>query len=94
MLSKNMITGKCFRDGMEITTAEYKIAVSEAREKTVWVNRIVAGTAVLQDAPAEWQADILVRVEERQTQTEAEPEELTETEAKAAAYDILVGGGV
>lgn len=88
MLSKNLISGKCYRDGVEITALEYADALANAKEKAAWVNGICNGTATIDDAPTEWRSEIVQRVADRQTQADDDPE-LTAEEA----LDIILGGG-
>ena len=88
MLSKNLISGKCYRDGVEITDLEYADALANAKEKAAWVNGICNGTATIDDAPEDWRTEISQRVSDRQIQADYDPE-LTSEEA----LDIILGGG-
>lgn len=87
MLSKNLISGKCYRDGVEITALEYDDALANAKEKTAWVNGICNGTATIDDAPEDWRAEISQRVADRQAQADDDPELIAEE-----ALDIILGG--
>lgn len=88
MLSKNLISGKCYRDGVEITAVEYADALANAKEKDAWVNGICNGIATIEDVPDDWRTEISKRVADRQTQAGDDPE-LTSEEA----LDIILGGG-
>ena len=88
MLSKNLTSGKCYRDGVEITALEYANALAEAKDKAAWVNDICNGTATIIDAPIEWRSEISQRVADRQTQEDDDPD-LTAEES----LDIILGGG-
>ena len=87
MLSKNLISGKCYRDGAEITALEYADALANAKEKAAWVNGICNGTATIDDAPEDWRTEISQCVEARQAQADDDPD-LTDAEALA----IILGG--
>lgn len=88
MLSKNLISGKCYRDGVEITAVEYADALANDKEKAAWVNGICNGIATIEDVPDDWRTEISKRVADRQTQAGDDPE-LTAEEA----LDIIWGGG-
>lgn len=88
MLSKNLISGKCYRDGAEITALEYADALADAKDKAAWVNGICNGTATIEDVPEDWRTEISQRVADRQTQADDDPD-LTAEEA----LDIILGGG-
>lgn len=88
MLSKNLISGKCYRDGVEITALEYADALANAKAKASLVDNICNGTATIEDAPTEWRSEIVQRVADRQTQADDDPD-LTAEEA----LDIILGGG-
>lgn len=88
MLSKNLISGKCYRDGAEITTLEYADALANAKEKAAWVNGICNGTATIDDAPEDWRTEISQCVEARHAQAEDTDPDLTAEEA----LDIILGG--
>lgn len=87
MLSKNLISGKCYRDGAEITALEYADALANAKEKAAWVDKVCTGSAVIEDVPEEWQEEIRGRAAERQAE-DTDPD-LTAEEA----LDIILGGG-
>ena len=87
MLSKNLISGKCYRDGIEIPAAEYADAVAETKSKSAWVNGICNGTATIDDAPEDWRTEISQCVAARQAQADDDPD-LTAEEA----LDIILGG--
>lgn len=87
MLSKNLISGKCYRDGAEITALEYADALANAKEKSAWVNGICNGTATIDDAPEDWRTEISQCVEACQAQADDDPD-LTAEEA----LDIILGG--
>ena len=86
MLSKNLISGKCYRDGAEITAEEYSAALEEIKAKAAWVDKICTGSAVIEDVPEEWQEEIRGRAAERQAE-DTDPD-LTDAEALA----IILGG--
>ena len=87
MLSKNLISGKCYRDGAEITALEYADALANAKGKAAWVNGICNGTATIDDAPEDWRTEISQCVAARQAQADDDPD-LTDAEALA----IILGG--
>lgn len=87
MLSKNLISGKCYRDGVEITTLEYADALADVKEKAALVNHICNGTATIDDAPEGWRVEISQCVAARQAQADDDPD-LTDEEALA----IILGG--
>lgn len=88
MLSKNLISGKCYRDGVEITALEYADALANAKAKAGLVDNICNGTATIEDAPTEWRSEIVQRVADRQAQADDDPD-LTAEEA----LDVILGGG-
>lgn len=79
MISRNSITGKCYRDGAEISAEEYARIRELMRNKPTapegYAYRFENDTWVLYELPP----------------AEDAVEELTETEEKARAYDILAG---
>jgi hypothetical protein len=79
VISRNSITGKCYRDGSEISTEEYARIRELMRNKPAapdgYAYRFENETWVLHEIPPSGDA----------------VEELTETEEKARAYDILAG---
>lgn len=88
MLSKNLISGKCYRDGVEITAEEYSAAFDEIKAKTDLANQLYSGEITIDDIPAEWQAEIQQQVDKRLTEIDDDPE-LTAEEA----LNIILGGG-
>ena len=90
MLSKNTISNKHYRDGVEITEAEYIAMLSEIREKAVLVDRLYRGEITLDDIPAEWQVEIQRRVDERIATEGEEADEINPDEA-VSAVKILLG---
>ena len=44
--------------GVEITEAEYSETLNVIREKADLVNRLITGTVMLRDVPAEWREEI------------------------------------
>lgn len=88
MLSKNLISGKCYHDGVEITAEEYSAAFDEIKAKSDLANQLYSGEITIDDIPAEWREEIQRRVDERLTEIDDDPE-LTADEA----LDIIVGGG-
>ena len=88
MLSKNLISGKCYRDGVEITAEEYSAAFEEIKAKTDLANQLYKGEITIDAVPAEWREEIQRRVDERLTEIDDDPD-LTAEEALA----IILGGG-
>lgn len=89
MLSKNLISGKCYRDGVEITAEEYSAAFEEIKEKAALVNQLYSGEITIDAVPAEWQEEIQRRVDERiAAEDSAEEQDISAEEA----LDILLGG--
>lgn len=88
MLSKNLISGKCYRDGAEITAEEYSAAFEEIKAKTDLANQLYKGEITIDAVPAEWREEIQQRVDARLTGIDDDPE-LTDGEA----LDIILGGG-
>ena len=87
MLSKNLISGKCYRDGVEITAEEYSAAFEWIKAKTALVNQLYSGEITIDAVPAEWREEIQRRVDERLTEIDDDPD-LTAEEA----LDIILGG--
>lgn len=79
MITRNKMTGKCYRDGVEITSAEYERIRELMRNKPIapmgYGYRFEGEAWVLYELPA----------------AEEQEEELSETEQKAMAYDIITG---
>ena len=88
MLSKNLISGKCYRDGVEITAEEYSAALEEVKTKAALANQLYNGEITIDVVPAEWREEIQRRVDERLTEIDDDPD-LTAEEA----LDIILGGG-
>ena len=65
MLSKNLISGKCYRDGVEITAEEYSAALEEVKTKTELANQLYKGEIAIDAVPTEWREEIQRRVDER-----------------------------
>ena len=75
--------------GEEITEAEYNALLSEIREKADLVNKLYNGEITIDAVPAEWQAEIQRRVDERiAAEGSAEEQDISAEEA----LDILLGG--
>ena len=75
--------------GTEITEAEYNALLSEIREKAALVNKLYSGEIAIDDVPADWQAEIQRRVDERiAAEGSAEEQDISAEEA----LDILLGG--
>lgn len=87
MLNRNLITGKCYRDGVEITEAEYKAALAEIQEKAELVDKFYKGDIELSGIPDEWREEIQQRADERRRAEQEEPELSAEE-----ALDIILGG--
>ena len=51
--------------GTEITEGEYNALLSEIREKASLVDKLYSGEITLDEVPADWQAEIQRRVDER-----------------------------
>lgn len=91
MLSKNLISGKCYRDGIEIPAAEYADAVAETKSKSAWVNGICNGTATIDDAPEDWRMEISQCVAARQADDpDTTDEEATDEDYQAALAELGV----
>lgn len=88
MLSKNLISGKCYRDGVEITAEEYSAALEGIEARAQWVYDICRGLASIEDVPEEWREEIRQRVEARLASSGAEDQEISPEEA----MEIIVGG--
>lgn len=88
MLSKNLISGKCYRDGAEITAEEYSAAFEEIKAKTYLANQLYKGEITIDAVPAEWREEIQRRVDARLAGIDDDPD-LTAEEA----LDIILGGG-
>lgn len=75
--------------GTEITEEEYNRLLTEIRTKATLVDSLYKGEITLSDVPADWQAEIQRRVDERIAQEGAmEEQELSAEETLA----ILLGG--
>lgn len=72
--------------GAEISETEYNDALRVIREKTDLVNRLIAGTVMLKDVPAEWRGEIERRASEKLNRMQNE--EISADEA----LEILMGG--
>lgn len=88
MLSKNLMSGKCYRDGVEITAEEYSAALEEIKTKTELANQLYKGEITIDAVPTEWREEIQQRVNERVAEIDDDPD-LTAEEA----LDIILGGG-
>ena len=88
MLSKNLISGKCYRDGVEITAEEYSAALEEIKAKTDLANQLYKGEITIDAVPAEWREEIRQRVEDRLAESGTEDQEISPEEA----MEIIVGG--
>ena len=75
-----------YKDGTQITAAEYAAALAEIKAKATWVYKICTGSATIEDVPKEWQEEIMGRATERQAEN-TDPD-LTDAEALA----IILGG--
>ena len=89
MLSKNLISGKCYRDGVEITAEEYSAAFEEIKAKTDLANQLYKSEITIDVVPAEWREEIQRRVEERIAAESAVAEQDIPVEE---ALDIILGG--
>ena len=89
MLSKNLITKKFYRDGIEITESEYKTLLTEIREKAALANQLYSGEITIDAVPVDWQEEIQRRVDERvAAEGSAEEQDISADEA----LEILLGG--
>lgn len=88
MLSKNLISGKCYRDGVEITAEEYSAALEETKARTALVNQLYSGEITIDAVPAEWREEIQRRVDERLAEIDDDPDLSAEE-----VLDIILGGG-
>lgn len=75
--------------GTEITESEYNRLLSEIREKAALVDKLYNGEITIADIPADWQAEIQRRVEERIAADGAAEEQDIPAEE---ALDIILGG--
>lgn len=74
--------------GIEITESEYNALLQEIREKIQLVDSLYSGTITIEDVPAEWQEEILRRVDEMIAQQgAAEDQDIPAEEA----LDIILG---
>ena len=87
MLSKKLISGKCYRDGVEVTAEEYSAALEEIKTKTELANQLYKGEITIDAVPAEWQEEIQRRVDERLTEIDDDPDLAAEE-----ALDIILRG--
>ena len=76
--------GKYFRDGAEISEAEYDVLCALVREKTEYAAKVLAGEISIDAVPAEIREAVQTMVENRK----AEPDDIDEAEA----FDIIFGG--
>lgn len=75
--------------GVEITESEYNTLLSEIREKAALVDKLYNGEITIADVPADWQAEIQRRVDERiAAEAAAEAQDIPAEEA----LDIILGG--
>ena len=75
--------------GVEITEEEYNRLLEEIRTKATLVDSLYSGSITLEDVPADWQAEIQRRVDERiQREGKMEEQELSAEET----LSILLGG--
>lgn len=88
MLNRDLIHGRYYRDGIEITAEEYAAEFEIIKAKAEWTRKIVSGVADIADVPDEWRDEIQRRAEEQLTEINDDPE-LTSEEA----LDIILGGG-
>ena len=89
MLSKNLMSGKCYRDGVEITAEEYSAAFEEIKAKTDLANQLYKGEITIDAVPAEWREEIQRRVDERIAAESAVAEQDIPAEE---ALGIILGG--
>ena len=75
--------------GVEITEEEYNRLLTEIRTKATLVDSLYSGTVTLAEVPADWQAEIQRRVDERIAQQGAMEEQDLSAEETLA---ILLGG--
>lgn len=75
--------------GTEITEEEYNRLLSEIREKADLVDQLYSGEITIDAVPAEWQAEIQRRADERiAADAEAAEQDISADEA----LDIIIGG--
>lgn len=75
--------------GVEITEGEYNRLLAEIREKAALVDRLYSGEITIGEVPADWQAEIQRRVDERiAAEGTAEEQDIPAEEA----LNILLGG--
>lgn len=89
MLSKNLMSGKCYRDGVEITAEEYSAAFEEIKVKTDLANQLYKGEITIDAVPTEWREEIQRCVDERIAAEDAAAEQDIPAEE---ALGIILGG--
>lgn len=90
MLNRNLITGKCYLDGIEITCETYMDVLQIYREKADFVNNLYDGKIEINDVPAEWQEEIQRRVNERnEALNEIEQQEIDSEEFYSMVEEVL-----
>lgn len=89
MLSKNLMSGKCYRDGVEITAEEYSAAFEEIKAKTDLANQLYKGEITIDAVPTEWREEIQRCVDERIAAEDAAAEQDIPAEE---ALGIILGG--
>lgn len=75
--------------GTEITEAEYNRMLSEIRQKAALVDQLYSGEITIDAVPAEWQAEIQRRADER---ISADAETAEQDISADEALDIILGG--
>jgi hypothetical protein len=77
--------------GTEITEAEYDELLSMIRKKAAFVNALYNGEITISEVPAEWQAEIQRRLDERRAwEEENAEEEATEKDYLSALAELGV----
>ena len=85
----NATTNRYFMDDVEITKEEYTQGVAKTKEAFGYALKKIQGETV--EIPTELVELVEMQIAALEANIPNEMEELTETEEKALAYDILMG---
>lgn len=89
MLNRDLIHGRYYRNGVEITAEEYAAEFEIIKAKAEWTRKVFSGIANIEDVPDEWREEIRRRVDERiAAEGAVEEQDLSAEEA----LDIILGG--
>lgn len=87
MLNRDLIHGRYYRNGVEITAEEYAAEIEIIKAKAEWTRKVFSGVANIEDVPDEWREEIENNVANLQS-SEEEDDEISAEEALA----IIMGG--